>query len=463
MNAPLQHPAPLPIPPMQRVIGWLTVLFCCSFLFDFRGEESGGSAVQYVYLLIAVGSTACIALLGFRTLLAKPGVYLLALWFGYLVWAAVVATLNGVSPNHSLRILLPPLLCGCGILVAHVAACHGVRARTIVTALLVAAVGNILWRFFYGFAVKGATVDTARAEILSPALDWIIAFVACSLVLDRKLKPSTLIVAGIVLVTVMISVTRAVLLPIAMGGIMATVCLGICLAWRALDLSHLGRKAIQAGVAIATLAGFVIILALSQPAVTERWVERLFYAQGGKTTVDASWLTRKAEAKAMWDILSEEPISFVYGKGVGAGYHWDSSFYPELYLVYPADFDFSGTFHFAGHSVWTYALFSGGVIGVLFHLGLFAGIMVFSIAGARAALQSGNFHPAIAFLPFVAAWCALSQSATSNLFDERLAGLMLGLMAGLPQVYFYQRHRQAQQIAQPAVAYPHPQNPVLSS
>ena len=31
----------------------------------------------------------------------------------------------------------------------------------------------------------------------------------------------------------------------------------------------------------------------------------------------------------MWDILSKDPPTFIYGKGLGASYYWDEDYYLE--------------------------------------------------------------------------------------------------------------------------------------
>jgi O-antigen ligase len=90
---------------------------------------------------------------------------------------------------------------------------------------------------------------------------------------------------------------------------------------------------------------------------------------------------------------------------------------------------------FAGHSTWTYALFSGGIIGLLGHLLLFGGTALNSLrcAAANARLPGPDFW--LAFLPFIATAAFLSETATSNPFYERLAGMIYGVMAGLPQAF----------------------------
>jgi len=90
---------------------------------------------------------------------------------------------------------------------------------------------------------------------------------------------------------------------------------------------------------------------------------------------------------------------------------------------------------FAGHSVWTYAIFSGGIIALIATIALVFGNMASSLHCAYANASNPGPDYWIAFLPFVAALCFLSQSLTSNPFDERLASIFIGLMVGLPQSF----------------------------
>ena len=86
----------------RTVIKILLWIFCLSFALDFKGvlksgAETGGSGVQMIYLAIALGSSVLIGWLGRRSLLTKPGVYMLMLWWSYLAFTSVVAVLNGVE------------------------------------------------------------------------------------------------------------------------------------------------------------------------------------------------------------------------------------------------------------------------------------------------------------------------------------------------------------------------------
>ena len=153
---------------------------------------------------------------------------------------------------------------------------------------------------------------------------------------------------------------------------------------------------------------------------------------------------------------------------MGADYYWHDSYWPELWVVYPADYDFSAAIWFNGHSVWTYTLFSGGIVGLLFHLALFAGAIVFGLASVRS--QRGRPDPDtwLGFIPIFAVIALLSESATSNQLAERLTGVMLGIAIGAPQALFvrsWQREREDVLAVDPlpdAGAYPD-RNPAFSA
>ncbi len=426
----------------QRERKWLQALlwvFCLAFAFDFRASvdgDTGGSAVQYLFLLAALASGALIAAIGHRDLLKKPGVFLLAAWSGYLAYALGVAMLNGVPLGRFVRVVIPFALLGLGMMVAHVCGCRRIGAGQIVLPVVVAAATNIVWRVFYGFAFKGVTISTVRIEILSPALNWSFAYLGVCLLLAPKFRRSALVVALAAFGCTFLSVTRALIFPMLASALMCWACLFLGIRWRQFGWSWIPKKLVPIGGMVLVVAGAITAFSLVQPTMLERWTERLFDQSNGQSESDPSLLTRQAEAVAMLDILSAEPTGFIYGKGVGGSYYWDDAYYPELWQVYPSDFDFSGEFWFAGHSVWTWALFSGGVVGTLFYVALFAGVMALGLGSVRANAHFPGPDNFLGFLPFVAAWCILSESFTSNPFDERLAGLIFGLMAGLPQALF---------------------------
>lgn len=430
----------------------LFVAFLFSFVFDYKAPDigfgaatTGGSLFQYAFLGLAVASGGLISLLGCRHLLLRPGVYLVLLWWGFTAFSIMVSFLWGNEAGRVLRLAIPLLLVGLGLNATLIVSAVGMRPGEAVRWFLFAAVTNVCWRFFFGATASGIPLSEIRMGILSPSMRFLFAWVGCAFLLRRKFTWWILPIFGIPLAVAAISVTRSMVLPIGVSFIMAGGCLLLAMMWRMYDL-HFPFKKIGPLIAMGVGMVFVILgVALAQPTLADRWYERLFdnRGEGGATTEDLSSLMRKAEAKAMWDILEREPHSFIYGKGLGASYYWDESYYPELFLVYPEDrHQFPDEIYSAGHSVWTYTLFSTGWIGIGVTLLAFFIPMGMSLHSARlnsrTVMGARSWDSFLMFLPFVAMWATLSESITRNPFDERFTGVLFGFMMALPQ-FFYNR------------------------
>lgn len=429
---------------ITQVLVWV---FSLAWAFDFKasvqGTAQGGSLAQIIFLGLSFGSGGLAMLLNARLLLLRPGVWLLLLWWGFLAYVTVLTFAQGVTPGHFIRVAVPYFMIGIGMAVAHVAGARGLTPSQIVTPMVIAGVINIGWRIFYGFAFKGATLETARMEVFSPAMNPLFAYLGVAVFLRPKFHWSSILVALVAFAGVFITVTRALIFPMAMATFLGVTCFGLGLIWRVFSLRYVPRKLlVLAGSAVFGLmvVGGVYVVS---PLLIERWTNRLFHQGEGRTSKDLSWLTREAEAKAMFDILDKEPLHYITGKGMGAPYYWDASYWPELYVIYPSDTDFSDEIWWNGHSVWTYTIFATGVIGLLFHLGLFGGAIAHGLYAVRWQARKGRVDDQtwLGFLPVFVVMCLLSESATSNQLVERLPGVMLGLAAGLPQALFAPRGR----------------------
>lgn len=441
-SAPAVDPVVVPVSPAAaRVELWLWI-FMMSFALDYRADEAraGGAGAgldQLIFLAAAGLSTLVILAHGWRYLLVRPGVWMLGLWGGFLVFMLGNAFLQGVEPGHSLRIILPLGLCFSGMLNAHIAGCMGIKPSRIVAPVFVAACANICWRIAQGFLFKGVTLETVRVEVQSSANNWLAAWIGCCVLLKRRFDWRLPIACGVLFTGIFITVTRSLLFPVFASAVATSLCYFIGVRWGLYQFRELARRlmpvAAAGGMVLLAIGGAVML----EPALVERWQERLFHHASDRNVVsDISYTTRRAEADGIMEILNKDPIHFIHGKGIGATYYWHPSYMPEIHLVFPPEMEVGYEVWFAGHSLWTYALFSGGIIGIGVYLLLLGGTVAASFRAAKANAVLPGPDQWLASLPFVAVCCLLSESITSNPFDERVAAMIFGIMAGLPQAFF---------------------------
>lgn len=444
MFSALAHPPdPVTVPRAgeAKLVERLLWVFMMSFALDYRNSltADGGSSTgldQMFFLALCVSSSLAMLWVGRRVLLVRPGCWLLGFWGLFLTWMMVNSFLQGVQIGRSIRVALPVFLCFFAMANAHIAACVGIRPAAIVRPILTAACINVLWRIFRGFVFQEASVETVRFEVQSPANNWLAAWIGCAVLLRGRFHWNLIVACGVLFIGIFITVTRSLFFPVIAAACAASLCFVLGVLWKQFSWSALPKRLMPVGAAVALVLFALGTAAVVQPVLIERWNERLFHnADAQNLSKDISYLTRKAEADAIWKILEEDPIHFIHGRGFGCSYYWDPAYLPEIWLVLPKKDTEVDDIWFAGHSMWTYGLLSGGALGLLAYVILIGGTAVFSLAAARANSSDPGPDQWLAFLPFVATCCLISETLTANPFQERLTGILFGMMAGLSQAF----------------------------
>jgi hypothetical protein len=326
------------------------------------------------------------------------------------------------------------------MVVCQVASGFGLSWRHALYPFLISSAFNVVWRAVYALAIAGIDPERVRVEMLSQSLPLLMAFMICGLVLQRSLPVLPLALGGLGVASYVFSITRSAVFVIGAAGIGAL--LGLWKSRRmgliARDFSMIKMRHAMAGAG--ALLGALLFMGVAAPFVFERWAERLFNPVGAdRTSMDPSTLTRLAETKDFLRQLNEDPLNYLFGMGIGHAYGWDESYATELsYTFGNIDIFRSeyGNLTFPGHAIWTYALYSGGIIGLVAHFGFFVILVRLCWRAGGKLRQATNIPLPIGWIPFAGILAYLSASLTFNPFIERAAGIVLGFMAGFPQFIY---------------------------
>lgn len=444
--------------PLLHALIWI---YCLSWAFDYRAQDEGGSPIQFAFFGLSLLSGGLIGALSWRRLLVKPTGWFTLIWGGYLLMTVAVAVLQHVNMGNFVRNSSVPVLLFVSLIVTASAAAWGFPVRTMVTPMLIAGVINIFWKMYYALVVVGIPLERVRIELLSPCQPFLIAFMFLALALRRKMPVWPVLIGAVGMSAYLLSVTRSAVFIFAAAALGSWMALRGTRRMGLLPADFFQRKLSHAGIAAAAVVLVAGGVGIFSPQTYERWYERIF--SGGsvqeQASIEPSAATRLAEHKAFIDIMAEDPLSWVWGKGVGADYYWDESYVPELaYYTYGNEDEFRGyaaSIWFPGHSLWTYAIFTSGIIGFLCHAGLF-GIAIFTAVRSTRLLGAlPGYSAEEAWLPFAGLLAYLSQSITFNPFQERVGGIVLGVLIAMPQfIHHAAWRRTAQQNALPASAIP---------
>jgi hypothetical protein len=300
--------------------------------------------------------------------------------------------------------------------------------------MAVAGLVSVLFRYLYAVRISGMVVDEMRYQILSPALIFLMAYVYARLSVFRTLSVFVFFVIVTSVIVILVSLTRSYVISVVflmVGGSFLTWRLDPRNRWA--DLFSVRRFLVLTSAVFAGAFGLAAANVI-RPDIIESWQARLFADQALTSSgSDVNLVSRIAEASGIWNQTMESPRSAIFGSGFGNLYQWDYTFAGEVSsvsveMVYAF---FAPTWSMA-HSPFTYALFFGGAVGLLWQLWFF----IYPLAVGVRNLPSfiGSDQREVRFLYvfcMLAIWLCVSQSLTSNPLGERMSAQFLGVVIGL--------------------------------
>jgi hypothetical protein len=410
----------------------LVFLFPFSFALDFKGQE-GGSLEQALMAIVSVAIFLMIFLAG--RLRATRGSGICIAWsFLVLMVGCFTAICYGVKLEFTMKMLLPYWLFVAGIWTGSVA-CNSLNAAwSLFFGMTAAGLVSLLFRYYYATQVRGLALEEMRYQILSPAIASLIAYVCASFCFSRKLNVSVLLTSMAITVMIGLSITRSFVITLIFAA------LGLpLLLWR------LGRgnafhsvyaRWRKLGLLIA-LGGAIIGLGVAywlRPDIFDSWEGRLYaHRTNTRSGEDVNYITRIAEVKGIWERVSGSPWSMIFGLGFGNTYQWSFDYSEEVRSVSAAMvYSFFVPLWTAGHSPFNYALFFGGIPGLVWQICMF--LLPLSLGWRSIPLFRPVTNSRVLKLfsfSLLSVLLYLSQSITANPFAERLSAHYLGLSLGL--------------------------------
>jgi hypothetical protein len=393
---------------------------------DFRNLNSDSpSTFNYIFLFIAlVGAVAIIApnLIaknGKITVIKGGGAYIAISAILYVIWS-FVAVLAGTSQSHPefISVILPYVIYTAAMLAAVMALNRGYSARKLIRLLIIVSVLSCIWRVMVAVVFFDISLTRARWQILSPALPILLGGSAAGLLFTKhRLLPFL----GISLFTFIIalSVTRGYIFSVL------AVFLALLIVMRTEKSQR--RNGLKA-MGVSVIIGITLLAALflAPSSLTSRWTHRLLQEQADSGQ-QITLIIRLAEFKGQFDALTSSITSFFVGKGLGSNYAYDDAFLLAL-AFYNSDEGLESAN--GADSTWGYPIYANGIIvGPMF---LFSILWAVRVGFRKQIGMKGtlNSHFIRYFAPF-SYMAYLGISVTGNILNERLGGVILGVLTAL--------------------------------
>ncbi len=399
------------------------------FVFDFRGDGEGGpSVIQYIFLAISVLGGLGVILSGLALSRgqidtgSRFGKRVLVIAVAFCAWAPIALVASSDTAHKDfISVILPYALYAQSILAVLIALQNGVQERLIIRTIIIVSAISCGWRLVYAVTFGGIELENARWEILSPSLPFILGS-SVAAIYSKTHRRLALIGISYFLSIVFLSITRGYIISLA-TVLIATLVTAHGRGSQIFAPIVFGRVLLLLSALFLSLT----ILIFTLPSgVGERWTGRLS-GERLDSGEEITLLYRLAQFKGQYDELTSSKLTLLAGKGFGAQFVFDEVLLSGLSFIGTDEVIESTN---GADSTWSYPVFAHGIImGPLF-LVSFLFTVIHALRTARLSKHAGSaaFPALFSCFSLVA---LLGVSLTSNIFNERLGGILVGAVVAI--------------------------------
>lgn len=425
---------------------WLLYfIFVNALSLDFKPKESGGNALQLVFVFIAFLSFVLLTLQRGRRESSKAILWLFGFYGLCFVTNLSSVFVSSFDPpddfdiqqcfRNAVTFTLAPM----AIMVVNTAYRRGYTPKLLMGPIVVAAFISSISRVIFGRSEFSRDISEVRYEVLGP-LSWVlVGLVFVGFFFSQKFDWLGLIAGGLFGFMVLMSGTRSLLLG-------AFACLAftpvvIIVSNRLKDIRYLGRLALASIGAMIAATIALGLISLIRPTAVEDMLnraERQELVDPAGNPRDLTFMMREAQVNGLLERVNKGPYQFLFGNGSGTPFlldrRYEGAVPPRMFFSRPANFSDLSLL---------YAVYSmGWLVGGLFVL-MMAALPVASIVVAKK-LESVKLMEDAKIVMFAgySILAFLALNVTWGGTHERLAMLIFGVLVGLIG-FGYTRYRDA--------------------
>jgi len=404
------------------------------FALDFKGAENGGSVIQFVYLSIVLSSSLLLifSLKNYQPVAKIPNQvkWLFYVWCLYLLSTLLTTLINGVPLGNYVRVVMPFFLCGISMLIPILLFSRGVDLSFLFPLTLFCVLLSVIWTPVYALLILGIPLSVMRYQILSPVLPVLFGYGLCLFVLKPGVSAKLFWVLGLSFILVALSMTRS-------GFVIYIFTVVVLYIFLPSNYRRVFKKkaVVFIGPLLALLLFLFPVVEFLRPGFINIWIERFV---GGVNTLgfDVTTITRLSEYSGQMNQLFSGFKTTFFGVGLGSEYHWDSKYFYMLSQVILVDALEDHAPWVAGHSLWVYSLYSGGLLfGFLVPYCIIKSLLSFNKL-VKDTILSYDRQSSVHIMFFCMLVVSIvGASFFANPLGVRLVGVVFGLGLVLPHLF----------------------------